>query len=108
MSSRGREARVRDRDRRHIGSLGEDLLHPRIGLEGLALTDADGCQLTENFRILTIAGLALDDAVDFIKEVSVHRMDGVEWLARDVDEGHLRRIVLLAPAGRHAAFPSSL
>ena len=51
--------------------LGEDLLHPRIGREGLALDDADGGQGPHEFRVERRGRLLLHDLVEHFVEAEV-------------------------------------
>ena len=41
------------------GRVGQDLLHPRVGIEGLALHDADGGQRSHDLRVERADGLLL-------------------------------------------------
>jgi hypothetical protein len=45
----------------HVRGLGQDLLHPRVGLEGRALRDADRGELAKDLRVLPGARFALHD-----------------------------------------------
>ena len=60
---------------------GEDLLHPLVGREGLALFDADGGELSQHFRMIGFVRLVLDDVVHFLVEMEIIGMDGVVLLA---------------------------
>ena len=72
-----------------------------VGLEGLALDDADGRDLSPRLRTDEIEGLLLDDGVEILVEAEVVGRDGlVLSQTGHVEELHLRRVVLLAPAGR--------
>jgi hypothetical protein len=71
---------------------GEDLLHPRVGLERLALFDADRGEQTQRLGIHRRIRLLLYDCVDVLVEGEIDRANGVQVLARQVDEVHLRRI----------------
>ena len=84
-----RAAALRDGD-----GIGEDLLHPGIRREGLALFDADRGKQAAGFRIEHVERLLLDDFVEVLIEAVVVGMDGVEGLARAADEFQLRRVVL--------------
>ena len=62
-------------DRRRLG---EDLLHPRVRREALALLDTDGGEQAQGLRIDGLVRLFLHDRVDFLEEGEVHRVDRVE------------------------------
>ena len=64
----------------HRRGFGEDLLHPRVGRERLALLDADGGQQAQCLRIDRVGGFLLHDLVDFLEERAVHRVNRVEGL----------------------------
>ena len=71
----------------------EDLLHPVIGSGRLALLDAYGGKCAENFGTVCLVRLILDDAIHFFIKMKVVRVNGIEFLAGNVDELHGRWII---------------
>ena len=72
------------------GRVGEDPLHPLVRREILALDDADGGELTGEFRVVARRRLILDVLVDHFEEAEIARRDRVVRLAAALDEGRLR------------------
>ena len=62
----------------------------------MALPDADGGGQAAQFRIEEVDRFFLDDVIDFLIELEVVGMDGVDRNLRAADEFHLRRIAGLA------------
>ena len=59
----------------------EDLLDPLVGIEALAILDADHRQLAEDYRAECLVWLVLDNLVDVLVELVGICTDGVENLA---------------------------
>ena len=76
----------------HRSRLGQQLLHPGVRGEGLALLDADGREESAQLGIEHLDRLAIDDGVEFFEEMVVIGMYGVEFLLGAADELHRRRI----------------
>ena len=57
--------------------VGEDLLHARIGLKGLALDDADGGDQAARFGIRKLDGFFLDQAVEALIKTEVVGWNGL-------------------------------
>ena len=76
--------------------VGQDLLHPLVGRERLALADADAGRQAAQFRVDEVDRLLLDDVIELLVELEVVGVDGVERHLRAVDELHRRRVVRLA------------
>ena len=70
----------------------QDLFHPRVGIERLALDDADGGKETQRGRIASVGRLFLDDLVQQIPESVVAGGDEVGRHAGAIDELHRGRI----------------
>jgi hypothetical protein len=62
----------------HGGGVSENLLHPRVRIEGLALHDTDGRQLAEKFGIKRGGRLHLHELVDHLEIGKVIWGNGVE------------------------------
>ena len=60
------------------GGVGEDLLHPRVGLERLAVLDANGSQLSGEFHVVTGGRFLLHVFVDHFEEAEVAGRNRVE------------------------------
>ena len=69
--------RVADR-----GGVGQDLLHPLVRRELLALDDADRGELAGELHVVAGRRLVLDVGVDHLEEAVVARRDGVERRGR--------------------------
>ena len=67
---------IGDRER-----LGQDLLHPRIRREGLALDDADGGDRSHQLGVERRGRFLLHDLVEHLVETEVVRRNGVHHLA---------------------------
>jgi hypothetical protein len=61
--------------------IGQDLLHPRIWIEWLALHDAYRGQRPHNLRIEGVRRLLLNQIVDHLEVAEVVGRDGVHHLA---------------------------
>ena len=70
-------------DRRGIG---QDLLHPLVRIERLAVDDADRGEFAGQLDVIAGGGLRLDVLVDHLEETVVAGRDGVEGQARRLDE----------------------
>ena len=68
--------------------IGQDLLHPRIGVERLALHDPDGGERPHYLRIEGLCRLLLDDIVDHFEVAEVIGRNGVHHLACAFGELH--------------------
>ena len=72
--------------------VGEDLLHPLVRIELLALLDPDGGEETAGLGVKHLERLVLDDLVEVVVELAVVRVDGVECLPGSAHPLHLRLI----------------
>ncbi|MCY1508156.1 hypothetical protein D9M68_424570 [compost metagenome] len=70
----------------HRCCIGQNLLHPVVRVEFLALDDTDGCQLACKFRIVGIGRLGLNIGVDHLEERIVAWGDRIERLAARLEE----------------------
>ena len=75
--------------------LGQDPLHTTVGVEGLALLDANGRQQSEDLWVLPFARLCLNHGVDFFPDPVIHAVDRIVELPGGIDEVHLRRVIFL-------------
>src|ERR1700722_692492 len=75
-----------------LGSFFKDALGRRVGLELLALLDADGLQHAHRNQVTRPYWLFLDHPGEALKKTFVKTGDTVESLSMDVDETLLRRI----------------
>jgi len=83
-------SRVTNRNR-----LGQDLLHPRIGFELLALLDANRGRQSAQFRFEQPDRLLVEDMSQLFIKCEGIRMDRVEGLVGTADEFHLWRVFRL-------------
>ena len=70
------------------GGIGQDLLHPVVRLELLAMHDADGGELAGKFHVIARGRLVLDVLVDHLEEAEIAGRDRVERFPATVDELH--------------------
>ena len=85
---RGRQFRVRAGGRSDGRRVGQDLLHPCIRIERLALHDADGGERPHDLRIEGVRRLLLHQLVDHLEVAEVVRRNGVHHLAGAFGELH--------------------
>ena len=76
--------------------VGEDLGHPLVGRERLALADADRGGEAAQLGVDEVDRLLLDDVIELLVELEIVGVDRVERHLRPVDELHLRRVARLA------------
>ena len=81
----------------------EDLAHPLVGLERLALDDPDGREQAHRLGVTGPGGFLLHQRVDGLPVAEVVRRDGVDRHAGPLDEPGLRHRRAGAPRG---AFPA--
>ena len=84
---------------------GQDLLHPGVGVEGLPLLDADGGELSDQFRVERVRRLILDHGVQLFVELEVVRVNGVDLLAGEIHERLLSADSPPAPADTCGTWP---
>lgn len=70
----------------HGGCLGQDLPHPRVRLEGLALDDPDRGEFAGNLGIECLGGLVAHQVTRELVERTVVGIDGVHGETGSLDE----------------------
>ena len=67
----------------------QNLIHPRIRGKGLAFLDADGREEATQLGIKKFERLPVNHGVEFLVEMVIRSMNGVEILPCSLDELHI-------------------